>query len=44
MTDEKFHSYNLPGVTSVLDTVLGHEEFANIPERVLQAAHRQGDA
>lgn len=44
MTDEQFHSYKLPGVTSVLDTVLGHEEFANIPERVMKAACDRGHA
>ena len=44
MTDEQFHSYKLPGVTSVLDVVLGHDEFANIPERVMQAACDRGHA
>ena len=44
MTDKEFHEYKLPGVTSVLDEVLGHEEFANIPERVMQAACDRGHA
>lgn len=44
MTDEQFHSYKLPGVTSVLDAALGHEEFANIPERVMKAACDRGHA
>lgn len=44
MTDEQFHDYKLPGVTSVLDVVLGHDEFANIPERVMQAACDRGHA
>lgn len=44
MTDKEFHEYKLPGVTSILDEVLGHEEFTNIPERVMQAACDRGHA
>lgn len=44
MTDEEFHSYKIPGVTAVLDEIFGHEEFANIPESVLQAACERGSA
>lgn len=44
MTDKEFHEYKLPSVTSILDEVLGHEEFTNIPERVLQSACDRGHA
>ena len=44
MTDKEFHEYKLPSVTTILDEVLGHEEFSNVPERVLQAACDRGHA
>ena len=44
MTNEEFFSTKLPGVTAILDEVFGHEEFANIPERVMKAACDRGHA
>lgn len=44
MTDEQFHNYKLPSVTAILADVFGTSEFANVPERVLQAACDRGHA
>ena len=44
MTSEEFHSYKLPAVTKILGTIFGDNEFANIPENVLQAACERGSA
>lgn len=44
LTEEEFFGIKLPGVTGVLSNVLGHDEFADIPEAVMKAAIDRGHA
>ena len=44
MSEDEFFKTKLPGVTTILGNVLGHDEFADIPEAVMKAAIDRGHA
>lgn len=44
MTQEQFDSYKLPSVTQILSDIFGSEEFANVPQCVMDAACDRGHA